>query len=96
MKKSNTGKLVKPIRPVEPDVTDRVKYPRPESKQGTNSYGQAIYLANHDFISDYHKYQKALVKYEKDLEKYYQLKHIHMIKAAKEDYILKKYKIIKL
>ena len=52
-------------------------------------------IENIPYIKDAKQYKKDLAKYEKDFELYEQTKFIRLIKNASEEYILKKYKIIK-
>ena len=87
--------MEKPKTPVQPDPSDRIKYPKPPTKEGKNYLGEPIYLPNENFLRDYRKYQKDKDNYAKDLELYEQLKFIKLIKVAKEKLILKKFKIIK-
>lgn len=86
--------LQKPIKPVRPDPSDKVKYPYPPTKTVENHVGVMIYDSNPNYILDCKKYDKDFAKYVKDLEEYEQLKLIRLLKVANEKLILKKYKII--
>lgn len=86
----------KPIKPIEPSVRDKNKYPDLESNTGKNYLGNEIRLPHPQWLKDYEKYIKALLQYETDVILYEQLKYIRFIKVANEKLILKKYKITKL
>lgn len=77
--------LVKPTRPVEPQLSD------PKYKQPTE--GPVKY--NEVFSQDYQRYQKALEKYLKELEEYEQSKLIKEVQRSSLKLCLKKYKITK-
>ena len=101
MKKSSTKKinpdaLVRPVKPEYPQCSDKVKYPTPPTKEGKNCYGEAIYLPNADYLRDCEQYRKDIVKYERDLYVFEQVKMIKLLKNADINYILKKYKITKI
>lgn len=81
----------KPIKPIEPRHRD---FPEPKEPNAYNHQGEPIKV-NHDFIDAYHKWQKDVKQYEEDLEEWEQKKLIRLVKNAKEDYIFKKYKIVK-
>lgn len=85
--------MEKPIIPIEPNVQDKVKYPT--KIDCVNYLNQPIAGANPDYVRDYYKWQKDLVKYKKDMETYEQLKWIKIIKVSKEKKILEKFKITK-
>lgn len=87
--------IEKPKKPIEPDYRDRVKYPQPKTKDGTNYLGEPIFLPNSDYIKDCEKYRKDIQKYNIDVEIYEQTKLIKFVKNADIKLILKKYKIIK-
>lgn len=88
--------MEKPKKPIEPNCSDRIKYPTPPVGTCKNYLGQPISGANPNYVRDYHKYSKDMIQYEKDIEVYNQIKFIKIIKVAKEKYILSKYKIAKL
>ncbi len=80
--------MEKPKKPVYPDVSDKKKYPKEEGKRFADE--------NTPYIKDCRQYEKDKAKYDIDIERYEQLKLIKFVKVAKEDLILRKYKIIKL
>ncbi len=84
--------MEKPKKPIEPKWE---KYDTPVEPTGKNHLGNNVF-EKLDFINDYKKYQKSLEKYEKDLEMWNQLKMIKLIRNAKDEYILRKFKIIEL
>jgi len=82
MQKTMDGKeLVKPRKPIEPNVKD---YPRATPVNEKSP-----------FVIAYRAYQKEMEQYVIALEIYEQTKLIRLIKNAKIDFILRKYKIIK-
>ncbi len=86
--------MEKPKKPIQPNPSDKVKYPDPKTKEGKNYLGNPIYLSNMDYVRDCKKYQQDILKYEIELDLYEQKKLIRLIKNANEKLILKKYKII--
>ncbi len=87
--------MEKPKKPIEPNHSDKVKYPQPKTKEGKNYLGHAIYLPNADWLRDVEQYQKDMKQYEKDIVLYEQIKFIRLIKNASEKYILKTFTITK-
>ena len=87
--------MEKPIKPIMPDASDRVKYPRPLKKEGVNFLQQPIYLPNTDYIRDYRKFQKDTIQYEGDIVLYWQIKYIEDIKRSNLKLCLKKYTVTK-
>lgn len=85
--------MEKPKIPVEPNVRDKVKYPT--KIDSVNYLNQPISGANPQYVQDYYKWQKDVIQYAKDMEVYEQLKFIKIIKVAKENKILEKFKITK-
>jgi hypothetical protein len=83
--------LVRPIKPIEPKPNDS-KYPKDRKSMRDMTLEE---VENIPYIKDAKQYKKDLAKYEKDFELYEQTKFIRLIKNASEEYILKKYKIIK-
>ena len=76
--------MEKPKKPQEPNIRDfSSELKGPPTAEET------------PFILAYRKYQKDLVQYEIDIERYEQLKLIRFVKNADEKLILRKYKIIK-
>lgn len=71
--------MQKPKVPIAPDPSDRIKYPKPPTKEGKNIYGDPVYLPNQDFIRDYRKYQKDMERYPAELELWEQSKLARII-----------------
>jgi len=83
--------MAKPKKPIEPSIKD---YPSPKEPTGKNFLGQPIY-ERLDYVEAYKKFQKEMDKWVSDMEVYEQIKFIRLIKNAKEEYCLKKFKITK-
>lgn len=58
--------------------------------------GDFRWLTNGEYVEAYKNYLYKKERYEKDIYNYEQLKLIKLLKNSNWDYILKKYKIIKL
>lgn len=88
--------MEKPILPVAPNPLDKKKYPKALTKEGRNYLGEAIFLANPNFLKDYSKYQKDQDRYNRDIIIWNQIKLIEAIKRTSLKTCLKKYKINKI
>jgi len=84
--KQKINKMDKPVKPIQPNVSDRKKYPIDRVKSS---------IGDSDFARDYKKYQKDLAQYELDIILYEQTKFITDIQRSSLKLCLKKYKIIK-
>ena len=93
--KHNPKPMQKPTKPVQPDPSDKVKYPNPHTKEGRNYLGEPIYLINKNFAQDYRQYQKDEEKYKVDIILYEQIKFIKDIQRSTLKLCLKKYNVSK-
>ena len=82
--------MEKPIKPIEPDASDKKKYPG-----NPNAAKTMEELEQSPFIRDYRQYQKDMDKYKVDIVLYEQIKFIEDIKRSTLKLCLKKYKVTK-
>lgn len=85
----------KPIKPIAPNPSDKIKYPYPPTKEGRNYLNEPIYLPNEDFIKDYRKFQRDEIKYKEDVILYEQTKFIEDIQRSSFKLAIKKYFVTK-
>jgi len=82
--------MEKPIKPIEPNASDKKKYPG-----NPNAAKTMAELEQDPYIRDYRKYQKDMDKYKEDIVLYEQTKFIMDIQRSSLKLCLKKYKVTK-
>jgi hypothetical protein len=92
----NPARMERPIKPEEPNLLDKKKYPDSECPIGKNYLGDPIQLPNPTWLNDMEKYRKNLEKYNKDIKIWEQIKLIQKIKGSCLKTCLEKYKIEKI
>jgi hypothetical protein len=92
MKKS-LSKLIKPVEPTYPNISDLKKYPI--SERGLDEDGKVTDKVT-QYVKDHRKYYKDKAKYDIDIEIYNQTKFIIDIQRSNLKLCLSKYKISKI
>lgn len=85
-------KLIKPVKPIYPDIKDKGRYPLRTKSMRDMSLEE---IENIPYIRDCKKYKKDKEKYDIDIALYDQRKAIQFIKVANERLCMKHYTITK-
>lgn len=93
---TNIERMQRPVKPIEPDCTDKKKYPDSERPNVKNYLGATIKGTHPGFVADYTKYQKDLGKYNIDIKLWEQIQLIKKIKHTSLKTCIEKYHITKI